>query len=274
MFAVVVFLIGVIAALSSDFVDAARPVRLSKLAVRRGAGHAVDREHMAALQAYHATHGLPTSINWVTIGGVTPVMSQGQCGGGCVAYTVAANVEGVNFATNHKLVPLSAEEVVACAMGTSGCDGGWPADAIQWFLSNTNGEICTAASMPFNSSDGIPGPCSINCTTGAQVTKSINLPASELAIATSLVMNGPVAVAVDGTSWALYTGGILTNCTYSEVDHTAVVVGYDDRSNPPYWLIKNSWGTSWGENGYIRIAKGTNECGVKEVPTTVQVRRL
>ena len=86
-------------------------------------------------------------------------------------------------------------------------------------------------------------------------------------------MNGPVAVAVDATTWQLYTGGVFANCTYSQLDHTAVAVGYDDTHNPPYWLIKNSWGTSWGENGYIRIAKGSNQCGVKELATTVQVKR-
>ena len=270
-FCAVVILLLVGAATTANASSRTKPSRPFQLAAAR-ASHKADPEHMAALAAYHQTHGLPSSINWVAMGGVTPVSDQGSCGGGCVAYAVTANVEGVNFATNHKLVPLSAEEVVACAM-TDGCCGGFPSDAIQWFLTHTNGKICTAASMPYNSSDGIPGPCSTNCTTGAQVTKSINLPKSELAIATSLVMNGPVAVAVDATTWQLYTGGVFANCTYSQLDHTAVAVGYDDTHNPPYWLIKNSWGTSWGENGYIRIAKGSNQCGVKELATTVQVKR-
>jgi C1A family cysteine protease len=215
---------------------------------------------------------IPSVVNWVTKGGVTPVSDQGQCGGGCVAFTVTGNVEGVNFATNGRLVPLSAQEVVSCAM-QDGCCGGFMSDAINWFLQNTNGKICTAASFPYNSSNGIPQPCNTKCTTGAQVTEYVTIASSETAMAQSVAMSGPISVGVDAESWELYSGGVLTNCTNNQVDHSAVIVGYNDVHNPPYWLIKNSWGSTWGENGYIRVAKGSNQCGITSMPSTVRVHR-
>jgi hypothetical protein len=83
--------------------------------------------------------------------------------------------------------------------------------------------------------------------------------------------NGPLSVAVDATSWQSYVNGILTNCISQQIDHGVLVVGYDDNNSPPYWIVKNSWGVSWGENGYIRIAKGSNQCLITSLPCTSTV---
>lgn len=230
-------------------------------------------KYMSELADYRRRHqDLPPVVNWVKRGAVTPVSDQGYCGGACVAFAITGNVEGVNFVTNRRLIPLSAQEIVSCAH--DGCCGGWPQTSFDWLLNHTHGRLCTAASFPFNSSSGNSGAaCRTNCTTGAIIEAQISIAQSEAAIATSLVMTGPVLVSVDASTWSEYTGGVMTNCTFQYLSHTAVAVGYDDTHHPPYWLIKNSWGTTWGEAGYIRIAKGSNQCGINQLPSTVRVRR-
>ena len=89
-------------------------------------------------------------------------------------------------------------------------------------------------------------------------------------MAVTVAFQGPVAVAVDASTWMLYTGGVMTECTYQELDHAVNIVGYslyDNSTAIPYWTLKNFWGTSWGENGYIRVQYGTNQCGIKTRPS-------
>ena len=85
--------------------------------------------------------------------------------------------------------------------------------------------------------------------------------------------NGPMSVAVDATSWQTYVSGIMTNCVSSQIDHGVLDVGFDDNNSPPYWIIKNSWAASWGENGYIRVQKGTDQCLITSVPCSSQVAK-
>jgi len=80
--------------------------------------------------------------------------------------------------------------------------------------------------------------------------------------------NGPLSIAVDATSWQTYTGGILTNCISNQIDHGVLIVGFDLTNSPPYWIVKNSWGASWGENGYIRIEYGTDQCVITSYPSS------
>ena len=82
---------------------------------------------------------------------------------------------------------------------------------------------------------------------------------------------GPLSIAVDATSFQTYTGGILTNCISQQVDHGVLAVGFDDAHNPPYWIIKNSWAASWGEDGYIRVEKGKDQCLITSYPCSAIV---
>ena len=237
-----------------------------------GPAPAVDDTFAAELNAAARGQGVPDAVNWVTRGGVTAVGAQGMCG--TIAFAITGTVEGVNFAMNHRLVSLSAQEVLACST-PDGCNwGGYPSDSLHWFASNTNGWICTNASDPYESFDGVsPSTCALNCTKGTRFDAVVNLPHSEAAIEQAVAINGPVAVMLDATSWCGYDGGVFDRCTFESLTHAVTVVGYNNTHRPPYWLVKNSWGSGFGENGYIRIEKGTNQCGINKMPTTVRIRR-
>merc|ERR1719487_1897417 len=86
--------------------------------------------------------------------------------------------------------------------------------------------------------------------------------------------NGPLSVAVDATSWQMYTGGVMTNCQGIGLDHGVLIVGFDDTFEVPYWIVKNSWGPIWGEQGYIRVQKGNGQCLINEYPTSSTVKSV
>jgi len=106
---------------------------------------------------------------------------------------------------------------------------------------------------------------------GATITGHTDIPGNEPAMASQVAAGGPLSIAVDATSWQTYTGGILTNCISDQIDHGVLIVGFDLTNNPPYWIVKNSWGASWGENGYIRVGYGTDQCLITSYPTTSNV---
>lgn len=215
--------------------------------------------------------GQPKKVDWVTMGAVTAVKNMGECGGGCVGFAVAGAAEGANFVTNKRLVSLSAGEIVECAM-PDGCDGGEPMEVIDWFLNNTNGAIATAKTYPYNSSDGSTGACQlgkIKIEVGARIKSVIKVPKHESAIASTLAQYGPMSISVDALSWQTYMGGVLTSCSASQIDTDVLLVGYDEEAKIPYWLIKNAWGADWGEEGYIRVKKGIDACGITDDPIAI-----
>lgn len=187
--------------------------------------------------------------DWRARGGVTPVKNQGNCGS-AVAHSVAAQMEGVHFAANSKLVPLS-EKQLECA---TGCAGATQPQVYNYIMKTLHGKMATAASYQTCNQS--------NWAIGCVMTSFWQLPQIESTMSDVLCKNGPLSVGVAGTQWQFYRGGILTNCGATTINHAATVVGVDDTVAVPYWLVKNSWGTAWGENGYIRIAKGKNVCGI------------
>ncbi|PWU84778.1 putative cysteine peptidase [Trypanosoma cruzi] len=155
--------------------------------------------------------------------------------------------------------------LVSCDKTDSGCGGGLMNNAFEWIVQENNGAVYTEGSYPYASGEGISPPCTTSGhTVGATITGHVELPQDEAQIAAWLAVNGPVAVAVDASSWMTYTGGVMTSCVSEQLDHGVLLVGYNDSAAVPYWVIKNSWTTQWGEDGYIRIAKGSNQCLVKE----------
>jgi len=140
--------------------------------------------------------------------------------------------------------------------------------AFQWLISNQGGKIATEASYPYVSGDGNAPACALPKTTGAVITGFNDLPKDEAQMLTWLDSNGPIAIAVDATSWQTYTGGIMTDCQASQIDHGVLLVGYGVSGSTKYWIVKNSWSTSWGESGYIRVQYGTNQCLINSYPTS------
>jgi len=220
------------------------------------------------------TNDTPTSYDWRTKGAVTPVKNQGQCGS-CWAFATIGNIEGAGFVTTGKLVSLSEQELVECdraSGGDEGCKGGLPSNAYKYMIANKLG-LELENDYPYTGQD--------KKTCGAAPTKEkvfiggwSPIAKDEDQIAAALVKYGPLAIGIDALPMQLYFGGIMDLgilCPPS-LDHGVTIVGFDDTGAKPYWVIKNSWGASWGEKGYLRIVKGKSACGLnQEVTTATQV---
>ena len=212
---------------------------------------------------------VPQTLDWRTLGAVTQVKNQGDCGSSTV-FADVANIEGVSFVVNKKLVELSEEELIDC--DGEGCGGGLFTTPYEWLLKHTHGKIATAASYPFNNGQGT---CVLtNLTVGAQISAYHVLASSEDVMRDYVATHGPISVAIDGTSLETYVSGVITDCTFAQVDTGLAIVGYNDASNPPYWIVKNSWGSDWGMSGYAYIAKGSNQCGITSFPVSAVAMKL
>jgi len=206
-----------------------------------------------------------SSIDWRAKGAVTYVKNQGQCGS-CWSFSATGGIEGQWFLAGHTLVAVSEQELVSCDTTDDGCNGGLMDNAFAWLVSAQGGNIVTESSYPYVSGGGNVPACALPKTVGANIVGHEDLPQSETQMATWMTTSGPISIGVDATSWQTYMGGIMTNCISSQVDHGVLAVGFDNTNSPPYWIVKNSWGASWGESGYIRIQKGTDQCLITSGP--------
>jgi C1A family cysteine protease len=211
-----------------------------------------------------------SKIDWRSKGAVTAVKNQGQCGS-CWSFSSTGSIEGQWFLAGHTLVSVSEQELVSCDTTDDGCNGGLMDNAWSWLVSSENGNIATEGSYPYVSGDGVVPACSGTGTTGATISGHQDLPKSESQMTTWMSSNGPISIGVDATSWQTYISGIMTNCISSQVDHGVLAVGFDLSNSPPYWIIKNSWGASWGENGYLRVQYGTDQCLITDSPCSSTV---
>jgi len=208
-------------------------------------------------------------VDWRTKGAVTPIKNQGNCGS-CWSFSATGNMEGQWMLAGNTLVGLSEEELVQCSSstGNEGCNGGLMDWAFEWVTSN--GGIDSESDYPYTSGGGTTGTCA-NSKLGNKVAKfsgHTDMPKNENSMATWVYTNGPLAIGVDALTWSSYTGGIVKNCPAGQLDHGVLIVGFNDANSPPYWIVKNSWGTSWGENGYIRLEKGTDQCGLTQAASS------
>jgi C1A family cysteine protease len=211
------------------------------------------------------------SIDWRAKGAVTAVKDQGQCGS-CWSFAAIGNIEGQWFLAGHPLAALSEQMLVSCDSLDDGCNGGTMDTAFRWIIGKHNGSVYTEKSMPYVSENGDVPPCiTKDAVVGATIAGYGDLPHAEADIAAWLGAHGPVATAVDASSWQTYIGGILTDCVSDFVNHGVLLVGYDSLHSPPYWIIKNSWGIQWGEAGYIRVAMGSNQCLLANMVTSAAV---
>jgi cysteine peptidase B len=218
--------------------------------------------------AYLATNG---SLDWRAKGAVTGVKDQQQCGS-CWAFSTTGNIEGQWFLSGKTLTSLSEQELVSCDTNDDGCGGGLMDNAFNWLVSAQKGNIVTEASYPYTSGSGNSGKCQLTGkVTGATIKGHQDLPHDENQMFTWTTTNGPIAIAVDATSFQSYTGGVVTNCISQNLDHGVLLVGYGTSGTTPYWIIKNSWGSSWGEQGYIRVQRGTNQCLITSYPCSANV---
>jgi len=198
------------------------------------------------------------------------VKDQGQCGS-CWAHSATEAVESYTFLLKaiSNLQTLSVQQTTACTYNYNGCNGGWPYDAYNNAVIARGGED-TAANYPYS----IPtaGVCKFG--TGKADAPVVNIKGykniARGQLATALT-TGPPSVCVAAEAWQTYTGGVLKACAGS-VDHCVQAVGIGgSASGSPYWIVRNSWGASWGEKGYIWLdatIENGDICHIQEYITT------
>jgi len=230
----------------------------------------ITREQIAAA---------PSSIDWSALGATTPVKDQGGCGS-CWAFSTTEGVESAVYQATGKLPPpLSTEQLVDCEKQDYGCDGGDIPEAVRYLKKNG---MATEKGYPDDSSSsGRTHRCTWDGTSAVKVDGfKYAIPQcdsgncanqDEDALAAALAAHGPLSICVNSGEnepgdWDKYTGGVLDkkcSAKANKMDHCVQLVGYDKEASPPYWKVRNSWGTDWGEDGYIRLPFGAgNACCV------------
>jgi cathepsin L len=220
-----------------------------------------DNEYARSQNLHVAPEGqvLADSLDWRTKGAVTPIKDQGQCGS-CWAFSTTGSVEGANFLKSGKLVSFSEQQLVDCAgsSGNQGCNGGLMDDAFEYIIKNKG--IGAESDYPYTARDG---KCK-QVTSQGTVSKYTDVKKNDEAGLMTAIAIEPVSVAVDAQSWQLYRKGVMTGFCGKQLDHGVLLIGYGTEAPNDYWLVKNSWGTSWGEQGTIRLIRNKNECGIAE----------
>jgi C1A family cysteine protease len=204
---------------------------------------------------------LAGSFDWVAKGAVNAVQNQGQCGS-CWAFSTVANFEGAGFVSGFKLVKLSEQEIVDCDTTCNGCGGGLPSLALKWTASH--GGVGAETGYPYHARNGachVIGALSQN-------TGFVPISKDENQIAQALVKYGPLSIGVDASLFNAYSGGVMRNSGCSgRLDHAVNIVGYGE-GQVQYWKVRNSWGASWGEQGYVRMSRGDCTCGLCQTIVT------
>jgi len=247
------------------------------------------------------------SFDWASVGAVTGVHDQGSVGT-CWAFSTIGNIESQWFFSTNELVDLSEEFLVDCdgsrddAAGRADCGvfGGWPYLAYQ-FIINTGG-VPTEATNPYCCGTGdcypcMNGPVSLcgpppyycdkeltaacpNASLHATISSWQYISDNEDEMKVNLAEVGPLSALLDATQLQYYKSGVwtgisfgpaVTGCTKTSLNHAIVVTGYGVDGSTPYWTVKNSWGSKWGESGYFRIARGQGTCGINTEVTTSRV---
>ncbi|XP_031549819.1 digestive cysteine proteinase 2-like [Actinia tenebrosa] len=217
---------------------------------------------------------VPDHIDWNIRGAVTPVKDQAVCGS-CWSFGSTGAIEGALFMKTKNLTRLSQQNLMDCTWGygNNGCDGGEEFRSYQWVIKHKG--IATEESYgQYLAQDGY---CHFeSAKVGAQITGYVNVTSGDLnALKLAIAQQGPVAVGIDAShrSFSFYSYGVYYDpkCgnTPADLDHAVLAVGYGTMDGKPYWLIKNSWSTHWGNNGYVLMSQKDNNCGVATDATFV-----
>jgi len=211
-----------------------------------------------------------TLVDWTNTY-TTPVKDQGYCGS-CWAFSATEQIESDAMRLLDETLVLSPEQIVQCASTCYGCDGGWTANAFKYV--KKIGGLETETFYPYTSYYGTTGTCQKLQRYKQKVTvTSYATLADETSMAAYVQATGPLSVCLDASTWSSYTGGILSVCG-TTVDHCVQAVGVLPSSVGGYWKVRNSWGTSWGEAGFIRLAYGSNTCDITSSPYYTVVAKV
>jgi cathepsin L len=238
------------------------------------------QERVAMKERTEVVLEAPTSIDWTNYNGasyVTPVKNQGQCGS-CWAFSTTGSIESAtaikNSQTGASITSLSEQQLVDCSgsYGNQGCNGGLMDDAFKYV--EASGGLCSESEYPYTARDGTCKSSSCGTKYGPISGYTDVTHDSETALMNAVAM-GPVSIAIeaDQSAFQFYSGGVLDGLCGTRLDHGVLAVGYGTTGSEEYWKVKNSWGTSWGMNGYVLICKdcGKNgnegECGILMEPS-------
>jgi len=203
-----------------------------------------------------------TDVDWRARNAVNPVRDQGSCGS-CYSFSSVSTVETAYAIKKGSLVQLSEQYVVDCssAYGNLGCNGGMPS-AVFTFLKAKG--AATLQSYPYT---GVVGTCKAFSRSVASVTGYVNVNGEAGLLTAAAIGSVVVQIEADTQAFQFYTSGVFDNSKCgTNVDHGVVVVGYGTQGTANYWIVRNSWGASWGEKGYIRIVRGKNMCAIASGP--------
>lgn len=212
----------------------------------------------------------PETVDWRKKGAVTPVKDQGHCGS-CWSFSATGALEAQHFRKTGVLVSLSEQNLVDCSgvYGNNGCQGGMMDFAFKYI--RDNGGIDTEKTYPYEARDDM---CRFDVDhIGATDTGFVDIEqGNEQKLKEALATVGPISVAIDAShqSFQFYSEGVYyePQCDSQNLDHGVLAVGYgtDEATGEDYWLVKNSWGTSWGNKGYVKMARNKdNHCGIATV---------
>uniref|UniRef100_A0A182DW06 Ficin isoform A n=1 Tax=Ficus carica TaxID=3494 RepID=A0A182DW06_FICCA len=207
---------------------------------------------------------LPETVDWRSKGAVNPIRNQGQCGS-CWAFSAVAAVESINKIVTGQLLSLSEQQLLDCAQSYKnlGCQGGWVNKAFEYIIQNRG--ITSQSNYPYT---GHKGQCRTGLASIATIDSYQYVPSNNENALKNAVANQPVSVAVEaaGRAFQLYKSGVFTGSCGVAIDHAVVLIGYGKYNGVDYWLLRNSWGTNWGEQGYMKlqrnVAQSAGKCGV------------
>ncbi|KAL3639838.1 Cysteine protease xcp2 [Castilleja foliolosa] len=211
---------------------------------------------------------LPDSVDWRTKGVVTQVKDQGQCGS-CWAFSTVAAVEGINKIVTGTLTSLSEQQLIDCDTYNNGCNGGYMDVAFAYIISN--GGIRKEEDYPYKAKQGA---CLINKNESEVVTidgyQDVAAEQNETELLIALARQ-PISVGIDASrkDFQFYSGGVFDGTCGTTIDHAVTAVGYGSEKELDYIIVKNSWGSKWGEQGYVRMKRNTGKsegmCGINQM---------
>jgi len=216
---------------------------------------------------------IPVSVDWRNKNAVTPVKDQGQCGS-CWSFSTTGALEGIYSIQTGKLVSFSEQQLVDCdnlkhGGKDHGCNGGLMDNAFSWI--QKNGGLCSEETYPYISQSGDTQACETTCSVvpKSQIQSWVDVQPTDQALMTAIAQQ-PVSIAIeaDQRDFQLYESGVFTGKCGTTLDHGVLVVGYGTENNNDFYLVKNSWGTTWGDQGYIKLGRGPQyndgqgQCGI------------